>query len=42
MKTIPSLILVIILLLPAAACRKVMDYFRDPEPEQLVEAIHTT
>jgi hypothetical protein len=42
MKNLPVLILVSILLLPGTACRKLMDYFRDPEPEQLVEAIHTT
>jgi hypothetical protein len=35
-------LMAIILLLPDTACRKVMDYFRDPDTEQLVETIHTT
>lgn len=34
--------MVIILLLPDTACRKMMDYFRDPDTEKLVETIHTT
>jgi hypothetical protein len=41
-KNINSLLLVIFLLLPEISCRKVKDYFRDPETEQLEETIHTT
>jgi hypothetical protein len=41
MKTISALLLILVLLLPEVSCRKVMDYFRDPDTGQLVEAIHT-
>ncbi len=42
MKTLHALVLISILLFPLGSCRKVMDYFRDPDTGQLVEAIHTT
>jgi hypothetical protein len=42
MKTLHALLLILILLIPLGSCRKVMDYFRDPDTGQLAEAIHTT
>jgi hypothetical protein len=41
MKTKPALLLILVLLLPEISCRKVMDYFKDPDTRPLVEAIHT-
>jgi hypothetical protein len=36
------LTMIVMLLLPGISCRKVIDYFRDPDTGQLVETIHTT
>jgi hypothetical protein len=40
MKSKTTLILVLILMLPVYSCRKLKDYFRDPETEQVAETIH--
>jgi hypothetical protein len=37
-----KVLLIIILFLPELSCRKVNNYFRDPETELLVETLHTT
>jgi len=42
MKTKVIPVLVLVLLFPDFSCRKIKDYFRDPDTEQLIETLHTT
>jgi hypothetical protein len=42
MKTISRLLLFCILLIPGSSCNKVKDYFHEPDPDPLLETIHTS
>jgi hypothetical protein len=42
MKTISRLLLLFILLIPGSSCNRVKEYFREPNPEPLLETIHTS
>jgi hypothetical protein len=42
MKTMIRLLIILPFLLSLASCNKVKDYFREPDPEPLLETIHTS
>ena len=42
MQTISRLLLFFIFLIPGSSCNKIKDYFREPDPDPLLETIHTS